>query len=105
MTNKIYGLLGICAKAGDLVSGTDITIEIVEKKKAKLVIVAKDCSEKTIKNMKFVCDKNNVPIHIFGEIENLSKSIGKSNRGVIGIKNENIAKEIVKKIYGGDTIG
>ncbi len=105
MTNKIYGLLGICAKAGDIVSGTDITIETVEKKKAKLVIVAKDCSEKTIKNMKFICDKNNIPIHIFGEIENLSKSIGKSNRGVIGIKNENIAKEIVKKIYGGDTIG
>ena len=105
MTNKIYGLLGICAKAGDIVSGTDITIETVEKKKAKLVIVAKDCSEKTIKNMKFICDKNNIPIHIFGEIENLSKSIGKSNRGVIGIKNENIAKEIVKKIYGGDTNG
>lgn len=105
MTSKIYGLLGICAKAGDLVSGTDITIENVEKKKVKLVIVAKDCSERTIKNMNFICNQNNVPIHIFGEIEILSKSIGKSNRGVIGIKNENIAKEIIKKIYGGDTIG
>lgn len=105
MTNKVYGLLGICAKAGDIVSGTDITIEMVEKKKAKLVIVAKDCSEKTIKNMKFICEKSKVPIHIFGKIEDLSKSIGKSNRGVIGIKNENLANEIVKKIYGGDTIG
>lgn len=105
MTNKVYGLLGICAKAGDIVSGTDITIENVEKKKAKLVIVAKDCSEKTIKNMKFICEKNKVPIHIFGKIEDLSKSIGKSNRGVIGIKNENLANEIAKKIYGGDTIG
>ena len=105
MINKIYGLLGICAKAGDIVSGTDITIETIEKKKAKLVIVAKDCSEKTIKNIKFECDKNSVPIYVFGSIDEISKSIGKNNRGVLAIKNENLAKEIEKRICGGDTIG
>lgn len=105
MINKIYGLLGICAKAGDIVSGTDITIETIEKKKAKLVIVAKDCSEKTIKNIKFDCDKNNVPVYVFGTIDEISKSIGKNNRGVLAIKNENLAKEIEKRICGGDTIG
>lgn len=105
MTNKVYGLLGICAKAADLVSGTDVTIENVESKKAKLVIVAEDCSEKTIKNMKFICNKNNVPIYVFGNIENISKAIGRSNRGVIAIKNENFANEIAKRICGGDTIG
>lgn len=105
MTNKIYGLLGISAKAGDLVSGTDVTIETIEKKKAKLVIVAKDCSEKTIKNMKFICEKNNAPIYIFGNIEGISKSIGKNNRGVVCVKNVNLAEEIKKIICGGDTIG
>ncbi len=105
MTNKIYGLLGICAKAGDIVSGTDITIQTVEKGKAKIVIVATDCSDKTIKNMKYVCEKNNVPIYIFGNIEQISKAIGKSNRGIIAIKNENLASEIIKIICGGDTIG
>ena len=105
MTNKIYGLLGICAKAGDIVSGADVTIETVENKKAKLVIVAENCSEKTIKNIKFICEKNNVPVYVFGNIEGISKSIGKSNRGIVAIKNENIATEIIKKICGGDTIG
>ncbi len=105
LTNKVYGLLGICAKAGGIVSGTDATIEMVEKNKAKVVIVAQDCSDKTIKNMKYICDKNNVPIYIFGNIENISKSIGKNNRGIIGIKNESLAREIIKIICGGDTIG
>ena len=105
MINKVYGLLGICAKAGGIVSGADITIETVEGGKAKLVIVAQDCSNKTIKNMKYICEKNNVPIYILGDIEQISKSIGKSNRGIIGIKNQNLAKEIVKIICGGDTIG
>lgn len=105
MINRIYGLLGICAKAGDVVSGTDVTIETVEKGKAKIVIVAQDCSDKTIKNMKYICDKNNVPIYVFGNIEDISKAIGKNNRGIVGIKNENLAKEIIKLICGGDTIG
>ena len=105
MTNKIYGLLGICAKAGDIVSGADITIETVETKKAKVVIVAQNCSEKTIKNMKFICEKNKVPIYVFGSIEEISKAIGKNNRGIIAIKNENIAREVIRKICGGDTIG
>lgn len=105
MTNKIYGLLGICAKSGNIVSGADVTIETIKKKKAKVVIVAQDCSDKTIKNIKYICDKNNVPICIFGNIENISKSIGKCNRGIVGIKNENLAKEIIKIFCGGDTIG
>lgn len=105
MTNKVYGLLGICAKAGGLVSGTDVTVENVEKKKTKLVIVAMDCSEKTKKNMNFVCKKCAVPIHFFGTIEDISKSIGKKNRGIIGINNENLAREITKIICGGETIG
>ena len=105
MTNKVYGLLGICAKAGEIVSGADVTIENVERKKTKLVLTASDCSEKTKKNMKFICDKYNCPIYFFGSIENISKSIGKKNRGIIGINNENLAREITKIICGGETIG
>lgn len=54
--------------------------------------------------MKFICNKNNIPIYIFGNIEEISKSIGKNNRGIIAIKNENLAKEIEKRICGGGTI-
>ena len=53
LINKVYGLLGISAKAGKLISGTDIILEQMAKKKVNLVIVAEDASEKTIKNMKY----------------------------------------------------
>lgn len=55
--------------------------------------------------MKYVSEKNNIPIYVFGTIDDISKAIGKRNRGVIAIKNENLAKEIQKRICGGDTIG
>jgi len=35
----------------------------------------------------------------------LSKSIGKINKVVIGIKEKNLAKEIIKVIEGGDMNG
>ena len=59
MVNKVNGLLGISAKAGKVLSGTDVVLEGISKKKVNLVIVATDSSEKTIKNIKYFCDKEN----------------------------------------------
>ena len=68
VNNKVYGLLGISAKAGKLISGTDIVLENILKGKVNLVIVAEDASEKTIKNIKFFCEKENIEIIVFGNI-------------------------------------
>ena len=98
MVNKILGLLGISAKAGKIVSGTDVVVENIEKNKVKLVIVATDSSDRTIKNFKYSCEKYNVPIYIYGTIDENSKAIGKENRAVIGILDENLARALEKKI-------
>lgn len=55
--------------------------------------------------MKFICKKNNVPIYVWGKIEEISKAIGKNNRGIVTIKNDELAKELIKRICGGGTIG
>lgn len=99
--NKIYGLLGLARRAGKISFGTESAKETIEKHKAKLVIVAKDCSDRTKKNFELV----DIPIRVFGTIEDLSKSIGQNNKAVIVIKDENFAKELLKKIDGGEIIG
>ena len=103
--NKIYGLIGLARRAGKISFGTESSAETIEKKKAKLVIVAKDCSDRTKKNFKDLCQRLNVEIRIEGTIEELSKSIGQVNKAVIVIKDENFAKEILKRIDGGEIIG
>ena len=105
MVNKIYGLLGITAKAGKMLSGTDLVLEEMAKKHDELVIVAEDTSEKTIKNIKYYCDKENVEMIIYGTIFDNSKAIGKHNKAVIGIKDKNLADAIKKEIHGGGEIG
>ena len=99
-------MLGISAKAGKIVCGTDATIDDIERHKVKLVIVAENASDKTKKNMKYVCDKNKVPILEFGDIDEISKTIGKTNKAIIGIKSKSLSEAIEKLIKdnGGELI-
>ena len=85
MVNKVNGLLGITAKSGKIISGTEVVLEGISKGKVYLVIVATDSSEKTIKNIKYFCDKENIEMIVYGNIFDNSKAIGKRNRAIIGI--------------------
>ena len=105
INNKVYGLLGLTAKAGKIAFGTDSCLEMISKKKVKLIIVAEDSSERTINNFKEKCMENNIDFYIYGKKEEISKSIGKLNKTVIGIKDKNLAGAIKKILDGGDVIG
>ena len=105
INNKVYGLLGLTSKAGKLAFGTDSCLEMIAKHKVKLIIVAEDSSERTINNFKEKCKQNNIDFYIFGKKDDLSKSIGKVNKTVIGIKDKNLAGAIIKILNGGDVIG
>ncbi len=76
----------------------DAVVEGVKKQKVKLVIIATDTSEKSKKNIKYVCDNNKVQVIELSNIEEISKTIGKSNRAIIGIKDKNFSERNIKKI-------
>ena len=92
-------------KAGKVAFGADSVEERISKKKIKLVIVSEDSSERTKSKFLKICEKYNIPIIVDGNIENLSKAIGKNNKAIIGIKDINFANSIQKKYDGGDIIG
>lgn len=96
---------GLARRAGKLSFGTESSIDTINRKKAKLVIVAKDASDRTKKNFKIICEKEKVTIRIFGTIEELSNSIGENNKAIIVVNEENFAKELLKRIDGGEIIG
>lgn len=104
MINKVYGLLGICSKAGKLAVGTEAVIENVLKNQIELVIIAEDTSQKTKQKIKKICEEKNVEVKIFGNIFDNSNAIGKVNKAIIGIKDKNLAKAILEKICGGELL-
>lgn len=77
MVNKVYGLLGICSKAGKIVAGTDAVIEGINKNLITSVIVAEDTSENTTQKIEKICKEKNVKMFIYGNIFENSKAIRK----------------------------
>ncbi len=103
--NKALRLLGLATRAGKIAFGTESVIDTINKKKAKLVIVAEDAADRTKKNIQRISDEKNVPVRIYKNINELSKSIGKENKAVIAVKDSNFASEILRIIDGGEVIG
>ena len=103
---KILGLIGLGAKARKVCFGADSVEEQIKKKKVLLVIVAIDASERTKEKFKKISEENQIPIIILTEkIEVLSKAIGKSNKAIIGIEDQNLAREMQRINNGGENIG
>lgn len=105
INNKILGLMGLAAKARKIAYGADSVEEQAKNKKLGLIIIADDASERTKDKFKKLANLNKIPIITFGNIETISKSIGKRNKAVIGINDMNLSKEIQKIFNGGDIIG
>lgn len=92
-------------KAGEVCFGADSIEENILKKKLKLVIISEEASERTKTKFINLCKKYDLSLIIYGNIDDISKAIGKSNKAVIGIKNINFANSIKEKYNGGDIIG
>lgn len=105
MINKVFGLLGLATRAGKVIFGTDACIEGIEKNKIKTILIATDASDRLKNKFINLCQSQEIKLIIFGTIEQISSSTGKQNKAVIGIKDINFSKEIIKIIDGGEVIG
>ena len=93
------------ARARKISFGADSVEEEIIRKKAKLIILSVEASDRTKDKFKKLCEQYKIPVIIYGNIEELSKAIGKENKAIFAIKDVNLADEI-KKIYnGGEVIG
>ena len=105
INNKILGLIGLAARARKVCFGADSVEERINKNKVKMLIVAEDASQRTKDKFNKIAKEKNVPIIIKGDIELLSKTIGKSNKAIIGIEDINLSNEIQRINNGGQAIG
>ena len=98
MNKRIYGLIGICQKAGKLISGEQACEIAITKQEAQLVILAEDASENTGKKFNDKCKYRNIPLEKFGTKESLGNAIGKAGRATMAITDPSLAKNIAELI-------
>ena len=94
--DRLYGLLGLCQRAGKLKSGEFAVEKSVKGQKSHLVIVPEDASDNTKKKFKNMTTYRNVPYFELGTKEKLGKQLGKSERSSISIEDEGFAKAMKK---------
>lgn len=102
MVNKVYSMIGLAEKAGNIVSGEFSTEKAIKSGKACLVIIASDASENTRKHFSDMCAYRNIPIWIYGNKEELGRAIGKEVRVNLAVTNKGMADSIRKRIEEAD---
>lgn len=96
--DRILSMLGIAAKAGDIVSGEFSTEKAVKSKKAYLVIVSEEASDNTKKHFSDMTAFYKVPCYFYGGKEALGRCIGKEFRASLAITDENLARAVEDKL-------
>ena len=101
-------MIGLAQKAGKVSSGDYSSEMIIKSQKCSLVVIAQDASDRTKKKFRNMCVYRNIKLFEYGSKEKLGKCIGKNDRSIITINDNNFATSIesliTKIINGGEPI-
>lgn len=99
LNHDVYSLLGLCARARKLCSGSEL-IDLIRKKRVYFVFIAEDASQNTKKKISDKCRFYNVEFQVIGTSIELSHAIGKENRMALGIIDKGFANKIQSMLGG-----
>jgi len=96
MRNKILAYIGFAARARQIVYGKErIRDYIKSPKKYKVLLIAKDASERLKNDLIIRCEKRGVPYLIDFSKNEFGKILGKKEISAIGIENDDLVKAIL----------
>lgn len=96
--SKVLSQLGLAMRAGKMVTGDEIVLKAIRSSDAKLVILAADASQNTLKKFRDKCGTYQVPLIIGFDRESLGASVGKPERIVLALTDRGFAQMIRKTV-------
>lgn len=90
---KAKAMIGFAARARQCVSGATAVEAAIRSKKAKLVLLDKDCTENTKKNYQNLCKHYKIP---YIELKDPGSAAGKPGRLSLAILQQEFAEQILK---------
>jgi len=88
-------MLGLCQRAGKLASGDLAAEQALKKRKADLLILAADASERTRDKFIGLASSFRVPVYVVGTRDELGLALGKSHRAAVAVQSRDFTKGIV----------
>ncbi len=86
--------LGLANRARKVISGEELVVKEIQRKRAKLVILSEDASENTRKKISDKCSFYRVPLYYVDSRHELGGAIGKGARVVVAITDEGFAQKL-----------
>lgn len=94
MRQSYLNVLGLAYRARRCSLGVDSIVKDIQNKRAKLVLIANDCSSHTRKKIVDKCNTYHIPCVIVDDRDTLSHAIGQSHRVAIAILDQGFATKI-----------
>ncbi|MBA2174069.1 YlxQ family RNA-binding protein [Halobacillus locisalis] len=94
MSGGYLNLLGLAVRAGKCTLGEEAIVRDIQRKKAKVVLIANDTGKQTKKKLTDKCSFYNIPCYTVDDRDTLSQSIGKAGRVAIAVLDQGFAKKL-----------
>lgn len=97
MNDPVLSRLGLARRANRLAVGTEAVKTALQKKKARLVVVAQDISAKTEKELRFLGGENAQVLRLPYALEDVAAAIG-IRAGILAVLDDGFAQAICKAV-------
>ncbi len=98
MNQQFLNFLGLAMRAGKVKSGETALLSELKKHNLKLVLIAKDASEQTQRQMIQKCNALQIPYRLISNRVELGHALGKNARVHIGITDQGFARKLISMI-------
>lgn len=95
MSHSYLNLLGIAYRARKISTGEEIIVKDIQRRHAKLILIANDVSEQTKRKLTNKCKTYDIPYIEVDDRYTLAAAIGKPARVAIAVLDEGFAKKII----------
>ena len=93
--NRMLNMLGLCMRAGKIISGEKACIQAIRMGAACAVVLDKSAAKNATKSVTDACAYHEVPL-IFAPEDELGFAIGKPGRMVAAITDPSMAERIIQ---------
>ena len=95
---KIFGLIGLAARARKVASGGFMTENAIKSGKSHMVLLSVEASDNTKKKFTNMCAHYKIPIYIFGSKDELGHAMGQEMRTVLSVNDAGFAKAMSERM-------
>ena len=97
--NRVISFLGLCMRAGRIISGQEACVDLVRQNEAALVLMDAGASDNTRKRLTDACRSHDVALY---EVSagTLGAAIGKKGRMVIALRPDGMSEKILSMLEG-----